>query len=80
MGGGSEGSGNMMTRQQATAAFQIADDVWSAELKKAFGKNAGDVRYTAKGRGEAGTPLNAAFVKREAARKAWEAVAFGVKP
>ena len=38
-------------------AFQAADDAWSAELQKQFGRNAGDIRYTPRGRGEPGSKL-----------------------
>ena len=38
-------------------AAQAADDAWSAELQKQFGRNAGDMRYTPRGRGEPGSKL-----------------------
>ena len=38
-------------------SFQAADDAWSAELRRLFGKQAGDVRYTARGKGEVGSVL-----------------------
>lgn len=53
-----------MTYEEAAAAFRAAatefaraDDAWSAELGAQFGRNAGDVRYTAAGHGEPGTHL-----------------------
>jgi len=52
--------------------FQAADDAWSAELARQFAKNAGDFRYTSRGRGDPGTPLRALYDTREAAREAWE--------
>ncbi len=39
------------------AAAIAADDAWSAELRRQFGKRAGDVRYTKVGKGEPGTEL-----------------------
>jgi len=53
-------------------AFQVADDAWSLELQKAFGKRAGDVRYTPRGKGEPGTALRTAYDAREAARIAYD--------
>jgi len=41
----------------AYRAAMDADDAWSAELRRRFGKNAGDVRYTAKGKGPTGSNL-----------------------
>lgn len=61
----------MTTYKDLTAAFQAADDAWQAELVRTFGKNAGDVRYTRFAHGETGTPLRAAWDKRDAAEKAW---------
>jgi hypothetical protein len=52
-------------------AFQQADDAWSAELKRIFGKRAGDARYTAEGKGEEGSDLRRLHDAREAARVAW---------
>lgn len=53
-------------------AFQAADDAWSVELRKAFGKQAGDIRYTPRGKGDHGTALRAAYDAREAARIAFD--------
>lgn len=53
-------------------AFCAADDAWSLELRKAFGKQAGDVRYTARGKGDPGSVLRAAYDAREAARVAYD--------
>lgn len=38
-------------------AAQAADDAWSAEGRRVFGRRWGDVRYTAAGRGKPGTEL-----------------------
>ena len=53
------------------AALQT-DNEWSAELCKAFGKRAGDVRYAPEGQGEPGTALRRAYEARRAAQEAWE--------
>lgn len=47
------------------------DNAWQVELIAAFGKNAGDVRYTRAGQGSPGTPLNAAYLARTKAQEAW---------
>jgi hypothetical protein len=52
-------------------AFQLADQNWSRELQRQFGKRAGDVRYTAEGR--SGAKLRKLHDKFVAARVAWEA-------
>lgn len=49
-----------MTKREAYKAWAAADDAWHALLKAQFGRDAGDVRYTARGRGEPGTALRAA--------------------
>jgi hypothetical protein len=48
------------TRAEIQAA-QAADDAYSAELRRRFGKRAGDVRYTALGEGEPGSKLRRLF-------------------
>lgn len=53
-------------------AFQLADDAWSASLRRTFGKQASDVRYTRAGHGFPGSALRVAYNAREAARIAWE--------
>ncbi len=58
----------------AQAAFDAADSAWSADLKRRFGKKAGDVRYTDAGKGEAGSKLRALYDAREAARQRWDEV------
>lgn len=51
--------------------FQDADDAWSAELHRVFGRNAGQARYEPRGKGEPGTKLRALHDAREAARSSW---------
>jgi len=46
-----------MTKREAHLAWRAADDAWHALLKAQFGRDAGDVRYTARGRGEPGSDL-----------------------
>ena len=41
----------------ALEAANAADDAYGAELRRLFGKRAGDVRYTARGAGEPGSAL-----------------------
>jgi hypothetical protein len=55
--------------------FQDADDAWSAELKHIFGKNAGDARYSAKGKGEEGSKLRQLHDARMTAQSIWYASA-----
>jgi hypothetical protein len=52
-------------------AAMATDERWSAELAKAFGKQAGDVRYTVRGRGGEGTELRAAYDAHVEAQMAW---------
>lgn len=63
----------MATIAEATKRFQDADDVWSYCLNAAFGKKAGDVRYTKAGEGKPGTVLNMAYQARQAAQKVFQA-------
>lgn len=56
----------------AQIAFQRADDFWQHELEASFGKRAGDVRYTAEGKGEEGSSLRFAHDHRDRLRVAWE--------
>lgn len=55
--------------------FQDADNAWSDELQRKFGKQAGDARYLARGKGEEGSELRRLHDAREAARAAWHASA-----
>jgi hypothetical protein len=49
------------------------DNAWQAELVKAFGKHAGDMRYQSPGKGDPGTALRAAYEARMAAQARWHA-------
>ena len=51
--------------------FQTADDAWSAELHRIFGKNAGQARYEPRGKGAEGSALRTLHDMRNAARVAW---------
>jgi hypothetical protein len=57
----------------ALHAFQAADDAWSDQLQREFGKNAGDARYTERGKGDEGSTLSRLHNAREEARVAWYA-------
>lgn len=48
-----------------------ADKAWSEQLKKTFGKSAGDARYGKRGEGEPGSALNRAFTAWVSASIAW---------
>lgn len=53
----------------ARQAFGAADEAWSQELIRLFGRNAGDIRYTKEGKtGPTLAPLNAEFART---RDAW---------
>ena len=47
------------------------DSAWSRELEIRFGKRAGDIRYTAEGKGEPGSILRERHNARQAAQTAW---------
>jgi hypothetical protein len=51
--------------------FQDAEDAWTAEVRRIFGKRAGDARYTAEGKGIEGSTLRKLHDAREAARLTW---------
>lgn len=51
--------------------FQDADDAWSYELIRVFGKDACNARYQPRGKGEPGTTLHNLHAVREAARILW---------
>lgn len=56
------------TEHELYRAAVAADDAWSVAIAAAFPKErAGDARYTAKGKGEPGSPLRAAHDRREEA-------------
>jgi hypothetical protein len=52
-------------------AFQAADDVWGEELRRIFGKNSGDARYSEKGKGQPGSKLWELHQERERCRAMW---------
>lgn len=55
-------------------AFREADRAWQRALDAAFPRDANQARYEARGRGEPGSPLRAAYEARMAAYDAWCAV------
>ena len=57
-----------MTAQES---LQQADDLWQAELVKAYGDRAQSYRYLVQGHGQEGTPLREAYVARYNALRAW---------
>lgn len=59
--------------REAFRELSQADDAWSAELTRQFGKAAGDVRYTAQGMGDEGSPLRALHDHRQVCLGYWEA-------
>lgn len=58
--------------QRASKEFCTADDAWSIELQRLFGKRAGDVRYTRQGEGELGSELRRLYECRTFAMMQWE--------
>lgn len=56
--------------------FQDADDAWSAELQRVFGKNAGQARYESRGKGAEGSELRRLHDARDAVRVAWHLSAY----
>lgn len=62
----------MSTIIELTAIAQAADDTWSALLRQHFGKQAGDVRYTPRGKGEEGSELRLAHNRFLEASKAMQ--------
>lgn len=52
-------------------AAQATDDAWSLELRRVFGKQAGDIRYTPRGKGEPDSELRRLYAAREVARLAY---------
>ena len=51
-----------------------ADNAWSDELRRLFGKRANDARYTVQGRGEPGTELHRLHDAAQGAKNAWTPV------
>ena len=56
----------------AYAAYFLAERAWEIELDAQFGKDAGDARYYAIGRGEPGSKLRELCDARDAAMAEWE--------
>lgn len=46
-----------MATENLYAVALAADQAWGDELRRLFGKNAGDIRYTKRGQGEPGSEL-----------------------
>ena len=63
-----------MTRT-AAEEFNTADLDWHHALVAAFGRDAGQARYEARGAGDPGTPLRAAYDARMAAFRDWRSAA-----
>lgn len=55
----------------ALTPFQDADDAWTAEVRRVFGRDAGTARYQLRGKGDEGSELRRLHDNREAARAAW---------
>ena len=51
--------------------FQDADDAWSAELHRIWGKRAGDARYTDLGKGADNSELRRLYENRMIAQAIW---------
>ena len=64
----------------AYRAAVIIDELYSAELRSAFGKRAGDVRYTAEGKGEVGTHLRRLHIAKLEADALMRACSATVSP
>lgn len=56
--------------------FQNADDAWSDELVRVFGKDAGQARYEPRGKGEPNSMLRKLHDARDAARITWHNSAY----
>ena len=56
--------------------FQAADDAWSNELRRIFGKDSGQARYEPRGKGEPGSTLRVLHDARDAARIRWHNSAY----
>lgn len=52
--------------------FERADQAWSRELRRLFGRDAGNARYEPRGRGEAGTELARIYAERMVAFREWQ--------
>lgn len=53
---------------QAQERARATDIAWGEELRRTFGRRAGDVRYTPEGKGIPGSRLRELYDEREAAR------------
>jgi hypothetical protein len=60
-----------MALYQAIQAFNAADAAWQSALVAQWGKYASLARYKEAGHGAEGTPLRAAYERREAARRVY---------
>lgn len=60
-------------KAEACAAATIADDDWSAELHRIFGRDACQARYDGRGRGLAGSTLRRLHDHRQLCLGYWEA-------
>lgn len=58
--------------RRADDLFRETDDAWSAELHAQFGRDAGDARYTPKGKGAPGSKLRKLHDAQDAARLLYE--------
>lgn len=65
----------MEIAHKAYANFSTAENAWSDELQRQFGKRACNARYTVEGR--TGEALERLHDAREAARVEWERVVLG---
>lgn len=63
----------MQWDQAKWRAAMDADNAWSAELQRQFGKRAGDVRYTSVGEGAKGSTLRTLYDAFRATTDAWTA-------
>lgn len=64
-----------MTREAIYSAWLAADEAWSAEGIRIFGKAWGDRRYTTAGQGGANTELRKHYEAFHKWRMEWERVA-----
>ena len=69
-------SNNQFPYTPALKPFQDADDAWSLELQRIFGKDAGDARYQKRGEGEQGSVLHCLYATRHLAYLIWQQSAY----
>lgn len=61
-----------MNLEELNRIANDAEEKWTAEIRKAFPKkHPGDIRYISSGKGESGTPLRFAYVRRMESVKLW---------